>query len=501
MIRSSGVLMPVFSLPGPFAWGVFGKEALNFACSLKKAGISCWQVLPLSLPGAFASPYQCISSFAGNPAFIDPRGLYKDGLISDEELRSLYVDSVSPRILYGEALPRHTQILKQAFKRFATRDFEELTRFRQKESSWLEDYAVFMTARELFGEKPWWEWPDPLLQKKDEEAVRNFAREYAESIHYYIFEQHEFYKQLTELRQQINELGIALIGDLPIYPAADSTDLWGQRELFETDENGYPSRVAGVPPDYFSAEGQLWGNPLYRWDKMKEDKYRYWIERIGKAMEWYDLLRLDHFRGFESYWAVPAGERTAINGVWEKGPAMDLFEVLLRLYPQGAFIAEDLGEITADVRQFLQATGIPGMKVLQFAFDPFFESKDRPHSYKANIVAFTGTHDNDTLLGWARAASDEEWQLICRYFGLTDDSRDIDGPLSPLCRRVILTLWQSVANLVIVPITDLLGLDSSYRINHPGTIGGNWEMRLTQEQLNSLDLEWLASINEVCQRN
>lgn len=500
MIRSSGVLLPIFSLPGPFGFGVFGEEALDFARKLKAAGVSRWLVLPFSPPGGFNSPYQCSSSFAGNPNFIDPRQLHARGLLTDEELEALYVPH-SPRIDYASAVDRHRRALQQAFRRLSAGDHAEMNIFRERESEWLEDYCLFMTAKDLYQGLPWWEWPRLDLRHKEPQAIEDFAREHSYSILYYVFEQYEFSRQWSLLKDKINDEGVSVIGDLPIYPAADSADLWGSRHLFETNEAGYLSRVAGVPPDYFSENGQLWGNPLYRWDVMKENGYHYWVERVGKSLEWYDMVRIDHFRGFESYWAVPAGEKTAVNGTWEKGPAMDLFNEILRIYPGAAIIAEDLGDITNDVRQFLLATGLPGMKVLQFAFDPGFEAKDRPHSFDRNKVAFTGTHDNDTLLGWARAASDEQWDLICRYFGLEKDSRDLDGPQNVFCRRVIRTLWQSVADLVIVPLMDLLGLGGEYRINLPGTVGINWETRISHDQMESWDIAWLQSVNEVCQRS
>lgn len=501
MIRSSGVLLPMFSLPGPFGIGVFGEEAVRFAKQLVQAGFSRWLVLPFSPPGGYNSPYQCTSSFAGNPLFIDPRNLCQKGLLTHDEVTELYTDNTGPKVDYASVIPAHTKALRTAFSRISEHDREMLEDFLESEATWLNDYCLFMSAKDHFGpDLPWWVWPDEKIKHKDPVAIAAFATQERESMLYYAYEQFEFTRQWQALKDKINDIGIQVIGDLPIYPAPDSADLWGQRELFETNAEGLPSRVAGVPPDYFSEDGQLWGNPLYRWDKLKEQDYTYWIDRIGKSLEWYDMLRLDHFRGFESYWAVPAGEETAINGVWEKGPGMDMFSELLRIYPAGTIIAEDLGEITADVRQFLLATGLPGMKVLQFAFGSDENSKDRPHSYEKNVVAFTGTHDNDTFLGWARTLSAEEWQLVQTYFGLKNDARDLDGPLNPLCKRAILTLCQSVADLVIFPVQDLIGLDNAYRINLPGTVGNNWEPRFTAAELESIDEKWLLGINKVTQR-
>lgn len=501
MIRSAGVLMPIFSLPGPFGIGVFGEEAIRFAKQLVEAGFSRWLVLPFSPPGGFNSPYQCSSSFAGNPLFIDPRRLYQSGLLKREEVTALYAEQIGPKVDYASVIPSHKSVLRLAYSRLSARDLEQLDQFLEQEAGWLYDYCLFMSAKERYGQDiPWWEWPDEKTKHKDPAAIAAFALQERENMRYYAYEQFEFSRQWRVLKEEINEIGIRVIGDLPIYPAPDSADFWGRRELFETDSEGYVSRVAGVPPDYFSEAGQLWGNPLYRWDKLKEQGYRYWIERIGKSLEWYDMLRLDHFRGFESYWAVPAGEKTAINGTWEKGPGMDLFSEVLRIYPSGTIIAEDLGDITADVRQFLLDTGLPGMKVLQFAFGPDDSSKDRPHSFENHLVAFTGTHDNDTLLGWARGLSPEEWKRVRTYFGLKESARDLDGPLNPLCRRAILTLCQSVADLVIFPVQDLLGMDNAYRINLPGTAGNNWEPRFTAAELESIDDSWLLGVNRVTQR-
>lgn len=500
MIRSAGVLLPIFSLPGPFGTGVFGPEALDFARQLQSAGMHRWLVLPFSPPGYGESPYQALSSFAGNPAFIDLRPLYHSGLLSKEELHESFAPFDST-IDYERAKAAKTKALHLAFSRLRSVDHQHLEQFLAQHKDWLDDYSIFRWAKTLHGEKPWWEWEDLKLGAKDEEALAAFRVKEALGIRFVVFEQFLFLQQWTRLKEKINALGVQIIGDLPIYPAADSADLWGQRHLFETDAHGRILRVAGVPPDYFSENGQRWGNPLYRWDLMKDNGYRYWCKRIGRNLEWYDLLRLDHFRGFESYWAIPAEEETAVHGVWEKGPAMDLFRVILQQFPGSAIVAEDLGDITADVRQFLQETGLPGMKVLQFAFDPAFDSKDRPHSFTPHLLAFTGTHDNDTSLGWARSLSEEAYAVVSDYFALPEDALLKSGPQNALSQAMVRCLLQSVAHLVIVPVQDLLGQGSEARINTPGTRAGNWEIRFSQEQLAQVDWAYWGRQNLLAQRS
>lgn len=499
MIRSAAGLMPIFSLPGPFGHGVFGGEALDFAGRLREAGFSNWLILPLSPPDEWHSPYQCCSSFAGNPAFIDPRELCREGLLMPEEVEALYLPE-EHRIPYDAYLSQHQAAMEKAYRRLPPEKQLKVKDYASREEKWLKDYAVFMAARKISGNKPWWQWEDEGLKRKDPGRVERFIQEAADLIHFYEFEQYEFEREWDALKQQINQIGIRIIGDLPIYPAPDSADFWGQREIFECNDEGLPSRVGGVPPDSFSEEGQLWGSPLYRWDVLKNRDYDYWIQRISRQLYLYDLLRLDHFIGFHNYWAIPADADSARLGKWEKGPGIDLFQTILHKFPADAFIAEDLGVINAEVRQFLRDTGIPGMKVLQCAFNDDENDKDRPHDWYRHCVAFTGTHDNDTLLNWARSLNEEAWERIRGYFMLSPDARAEEGSQNELCRRVILTLWQSVAELVVVPVSDLLGKAENYRINEPGTLGDNWTLRYTQEELDAMDIEWLKEISRYCQR-
>lgn len=499
MLRSNGVLLPIFSLPGPFGIGCFGPEAVSFARQLKDAGVSWWQVLPFNPTSAGDSPYQCLSAYAGNPYFIDLRQLVEQALLTEDECTAQYYQGAAEQIDYGWLYQERIKTLRLAFNRLKAAQWRAIESFAQKQD-WLEDYSLFSCIKQHFDSRPWWEWPDDGLRLRQTHALNDFAARNEEELHFVWFIQYEFTRQWQNLKKEIHELGVHIIGDMPIYVAADSAEVWSSPHYFEMDENRQFTRVAGVPPDYFSSDGQLWGNPLYRWDRLEEDRYAWWIKRIQAALEIYDLVRIDHFRGFESYWAVPAGEKTARNGVWEKGPAMKLFRYILDAFPSAPIIAEDLGDINNDVRLFLQETGLPGMKVLQFAFDPYFDSTDRPHSFVRQCVAYTGTHDNNTLCGWLEQTEDAEWELVRDYFGLKDEHKTVKGPESPACRSAIRTLWQSVADLVVAPLQDLLGLGSEGRINTPGTIEGNWRFRVTQEQLDRLDSEWLAALNRVCQR-
>lgn len=501
MNRSSGVLLPFFSLPGPFGIGVMGQEALLFADALHTAGCKYWLVLPLSPPGGYNSPYQCSSSFAGNPLFIDPRGLYRHALISAEDYEALYQEHQS-KVNYEEVIPKHRALLHKAFTNLSEQDRQALYEFWTQEAYWIDDYSLFMALKEHFGfHLPWWEWPDAAFREKDPGAIHHFRETQHELILYYVYEQYEFTRQWKHLKKAINDLDIEIIGDLPIYPSTDSAEFWAHPEEFETDEKGMPTRVAGVPPDYFSEDGQLWGNPLYRWDKMKENGYQYWMRRVGKQLEWYDALRIDHFRAFANYWAIPADADTARNGVWEFGPGMDLFNVLFQHFPKECIIAEDLGDLDQHALNFFKEADLPGMSIFQFSFGPNEYCTTRPHSYKRKLVAFTGTHDNNTMMGWANAIEQDEWQRACDYLGLNMKVEELkEGADNPLCQASIRVLFQSVADLIIIPVQDLLGLGSEYRINIPSTVGDNWNPRFSQEQLWQIDVFGLRRLNDVTQR-
>jgi len=493
--RSSGMLMPVSALPGPYGIGCFGPEALQFAGLLADAGFSYWQVLPFSPTGYADSPYQSFSAYAGNPYFIDLAELFRQDLLTAEELRSACYAGAPERIDYGWLYQTRDLLLRRAFARLDSGTRDRVQAFAESQADWLEEYALFRTIKNRHGERPWWEWPEPELRNHDQVALKGVRQEADEEIRYIAFVQYEFARQWQSLKARIHHLGLRLIGDMPIYVAGDSSDAWSNRHYFETGADGLFSRVAGVPPDYFAADGQLWGNPLYNWPVLAAENYAWWIRRIQAGLKVFDVLRIDHFRGFESYWAVPAGEKTARRGVWEKGPAMDLFRQILAAVPADSIIAEDLGDINDDVRAFLQATGLPGMKVMQFAFDLSPDSRDRPHDFVQNSVAYTGTHDNTTLSGWLKQLNDQEGQLVRTYCGIEPET-----PLPQAVRAMIRCLWQTAAALTVVPVQDVLALDENARLNTPGTLENNWLFRLRPDQMAHLDLSWIRQLNAAFQR-
>lgn len=554
--RSSGVLLPIFSLPGPYGVGRFGPEAMHFAEILAAAGFTYWQVLPFTPPGYGDSPYQCYSAYAGNPLFINPAELHEQGLVTQEELQAVVDPQAYSEIDYQRVDHLAEVLLRQAFSRIDDDLKLKVDAYRERNSDWLDDYALYRAIKRRQQDKPWWEWNHEGLRQADPAALAVVRELETAEIDYVCFVQYEFDRQWQKLKAAVHAIGIQLIGDMPIYVAGDSADVWAQKKYFELDEAGRFTRVAGVPPDYFTADGQLWGNPLYNWQVMADERYDWWIKRIRAGLTTFDVLRIDHFRGFESYWAVQAGEETARNGIWVKGPAMNLFERLLEVFPDAPIIAEDLGIITEDVRDFLSQTGLPGMKVMQFTMNPGDEHGDRPHSFPVNCVAYTGTHDNDTLVGWLKKLSLEEWQLVRDYCGLDDHEAgrrsycrtgvsmqsdpgcalptlaiDLDQPgethflpdeddrtasdgedsietvripgqlIQPACRAVIRCLWQTSANLVVAPVQDLLGQDERGRINTPGCSSGCWTYRLGENDLAALDIDRLQNLNRIFQRS
>jgi 4-alpha-glucanotransferase len=518
MKRSSGILLPIFSLPGPWGIGCFDQTARQFAKQAARAGFSYWQILPLNPTTVGDSPYQSLSAYAGNPYLIDLLQLYERNLLTEAELNTARFPWDDRHIDYGWLYETREPLLRQAFSRLSDGDREAVSRFAAEQASWLRDYALFRAIKKASGDRPWWEWENLGLRRHVQADLDDFAAQHALEIEYHTFVQFEFDRQWRSLKADINALGIRVIGDMPIYVAGDSADVWARKDLFEIDEDGHFQRVAGVPPDYFTADGQLWGNPLYRWDKMADEQYAWWLERIGTALRTYDVLRIDHFRGFESYWAVPAGDPTARNGVWEKGPAMQFFDVVLEAFPNAPIIAEDLGDINDEVRAFLDVTGLPGMKVMQFGFDGYFDGGELPHAHVPNSIVYSGTHDNTTLVGWWQSLDDTQAQMVHRYIryqaGTADRSLSrqglkdrvtsgawIDWTLDPeeqlnFVHSFLQTLWISPAKLAVAPVQDFLALDASGRINTPGTHSGNWRFRLTADQFSHLDVEWIRHLNQ-----
>lgn len=486
MERKSGILMPVSSLPSPYGIGAFSKEAYEFVDFLEKAGQTYWQLLPLGQTGYGDSPYQSFSTFAGNPYFIDLDLLAEAGYLDEQELAEADFGSDPEQISYDKIYSGRFRILRMAYHNSPyalqvaecwkghqeeTAAFEA---FIEKHAAWLPDYALYSAIKNQFGGKSLSDWEDDIRLRRPE-AMKAYQSELADEIRFYEFQQYLFRKQWSALKRYANERGIRMIGDIPIYVASDSADTWANPELFQFDGQGRPSAVAGCPPDSFSATGQLWGNPLYRWDYHKETGYKWWLERLSACFELYDVVRIDHFRGFDEYFAIPYGDTTAENGKWMPGPGMDIMNAIKAKFGDRPIIAEDLGFLTPTVLKLVKDTGYPGMKLLQFAFDSREPGDYLPHNYPHNCVLYTGTHDNDTVMGWKNHVSPEDLDFARRYLNI--------HPEDALNWVMIRAAFTSVADTAIIPMQDYLGLGSEARINTPSTLGGNWQWRMTSDAI------------------
>jgi len=466
-MRASGILLPVSSLPSEYGIGSFSKEAYKFVDSLKAAGQKYWQILPLGPTGYGDSPYQSFSTFAGNPYFIDFDVLTKDGLLEENDYNEINFGDNPEVIDYGALFTEKMKVLKIAFNNFKENECNDFETFQKEEASWLEDYALFMALKTEFKLTSSQTWDDDVRLRK-EDTLSKYTSELADEISYWKFIQYEFFKQWNNLKDYINKAGIQIIGDIPIYVAEDSADLWSNPEVFLLDEENFkPIKIAGCPPDAFSETGQLWGNPIYDWEYLEETEYEWWINRIKQSLKLYDVLRIDHFRGFEAYWSIPYGEKTAKNGEWVKGPEMKLFDAIKKEFGEIDIIAEDLGLLTDETIEFREKTGFPGMKVLEFAFSGESKNAYLPHNYENNCVAYTGTHDNDTARGWIETTgSKTEVENAIEYLNLTKE----EGYNWGLIRGV----WGSVANTSIALMQDFLNLGNEARMNFPSTMGKNW---------------------------
>ncbi len=475
--RKSGVLMHISSLFGDYGIGSFGEGAKEFIDFLKECGFTYWQTLPFCMADDCNSPYQSYSAFGGNPYFIDLDILFKKGLITAEELES-QKQSTPYSCEYSRLYHTRFDILLKAGKRAQNKS--EINEFIEK-NKYLKDFCEFMGRKAANGGKPWYEWENDSIDNATFEMWK--------------FIQFEFFAEWNEIKKYANEKGIKIIGDVPIYVALDSSDTWGNPQYFMLDRDNVPTSIAGVPPDYFCEDGQKWGNPLYNWEEMKKDGYKWWCDRISHMLTIFDGIRLDHFRGFESYWSIPKDAKTAKEGEWKKGPGIELCEKFKEIAGDKLIIAEDLGDIDDNVRKLVKDSGFPGMNVFQFGFFGDTKSNHMPHNYKENSVSYTGTHDNNTLLGYLWELNENERREMLFYCGY--ESEDWERGYN----NILKTVFESHSGLVIFPIQDLLGYGSDTRLNIPGKADGNWQFRITKDQLNTIDKEKFKKYNRIYGRN
>jgi 4-alpha-glucanotransferase len=490
--RSAGILLHPTSLPGPFGIGDLGPAAYAWVDALVRGRQSWWQILPLGPTGYGDSPYQAFSAFAGNPYLVSPDLLIRDGLLKDADLGG--VRFPAERVDYGPVIQFKLRILTHAWEKFQARVAPSLVPqfddFCRQQAHWLDDYALFMALKEAHGGASWLQWPKELVLREPA-ALQKARQTLAEAVGPHKFRQFLFFKQWRALKGYANEKGIRLIGDVPIFVSSDSADVWANPELFRLDQQRRPAVVAGVPPDYFSATGQLWGNPLYNWEALRRTGYAWWIDRLRATLEQVDVVRLDHFRGFEAYWEVPAGMPTAQIGHWVAGPGAAFFEAVQTALGGLPLIAEDLGVITPEVEALRDHFHLPGMRILQFAFGGATEHRFLPHNYEPNTLVYTGTHDNDTTWGWYRTITESERDFVRRY--LARDGGDIVWDLIRLA-------WASVADSALAPLQDMLNLGTEARMNRPGNPSGNWTWRFTTSQLTPTVLGRLGELTELYAR-
>ena len=479
MDRAAGILMPITSLPSPYGIGTIGKEARKFADFLKESGQRIWQILPVGPTSYGDSPYQSFSIYAGNPYMIDLDTLVAEGLLTKKQIKQFdWGDDHPEKVNYAKIYQSRFAVLHLAYLKYKEKSKEEkkeFTVFKRKNAYWIKDYALYMAVKGSFANKSWTEWPDEEIKYRGTAAIARYTRKYRDEIDFFKFIQFEFYKQWKDFRAYVNDLGIQILGDMPIYVAMDSADTWANPEVFWLDEKRNPVCVAGCPPDYFSETGQLWGNPLYNWDYLRDTGYKWWVERIRAASHLFDITRIDHFRAFDTYYAIPFGAANAIVGEWKVGPRMDFFYKIREELGNVPIVAEDLGDLFDSVKELLKETGYPGMRVLEFAFSDDDTNSFLPHNYIPNTVVYTGTHDNDTVLGWYDTATEEEIQFCNRYFDIHEDDE--------VNWKFIEAAYKSIANTCVVQMQDILGLSSEARMNIPSTLGDNWSWRMLPDAI------------------
>lgn len=474
-MRKSGILMHISSLPNEYGIGKFGKEAYDFVDFLERSGQSCWQILPLSPTSYGDSPYQSFSIHAGNPYFIDFETLEKEGYLKADEYKNIDWGNDKSSVNYGAIYENIWNVLKIAHERFRQNSEKEYSKFVVRNKNWIFDYGLFMALKFSHNGKAWYQWEEPLKMRKPK-AIKSARKKFADDIDFWCFVQYKFFQQWFRLKKYANSKNIKIIGDIPIYCALDSVDVWAQPEYFKLDKDKKPVEIAGCPPDAFTADGQLWGNPLYRWDVMAKEKYHWWIERIDFAATMYDTVRIDHFRGFESYYCIPYGAKNAKKGKWRKGPDLKLFKEVKKELGNVDLIAEDLGFLTKRVVKMLEQSGYPGMKVLEFGFDSDTTNVYLPHNYKnSNNICYTGTHDNDTIMGWIKTA-DKKTADYCKNYLNVKNVKDVPYAMIRLA-------WSSISDTAIAQMQDILKLDNKARMNTPSTVGDNWKWRLSDISL------------------
>lgn len=487
--RAAGVLMSISSLPSPYGIGTLGKAAYNFADWLKKAGQAYWQVLPVGPTGLGDSPYQSFSAFAGNPYFIDLDILIKEGLLKRKDVKDIKWGIREEETDYGLIYMNRFKVLRKAYSASNHRNESSYVKFCKEQAFWLDDYALYMALKEHFDNKSWLDW-DKDIRFREETALKKYTEELKEDIDYWKFCQFKFYEQWNSLKEYVNNLGIKIIGDIPLYMSLDSADVWADNHLFKMNEERRPTHVAGVPPDCFSEDGQLWGNPIYDWDTMAAEDYRWWRRRIEACERLYDIIRIDHFIGIVRYYEIRAGRKNAKIGRWRKGPGAELTNLIQEISKDSGIIAEDLGVIVPKVRKLIDRMGWPGMKILGFAFDGNADNEYLPHNYRdSNYVLYGGTHDNDTLRGFVDKLSKKELKQIYDYLNV-DSIEDIP-------KAMIRCGYASTASTAIFQMQDILGLGAEARMNEPATVGRNWRWRLTKEQFRTADAAYLKKLAEV----
>ena len=491
-MRKSGILLPISSLPSKYGIGAFSKEAYDFVDLLKETGQSLWQILPLGPTGFGDSPYQSFSTFAGNPYFIDLDELVKEGILTEDECSSYDWGDSKEFIDYSKIYNSKSKILRLAYNRSNIGENEEFREFCTENYWWLNDYALYMSIKDSKNGAPWIEWPKSL-RLREEEALSKIEEELKDDVEFYKYQQYLFTVQWNKLKSYANENGIKIIGDIPIYVSLDGSDTWSNPKLFQVDEDGLPTDVAGCPPDSFSETGQLWGNPLYNWEYNKETNYEWWIKRISHSFKLHDIVRIDHFRGFDEYYAIPYSDDTAKNGQWRQGPGIDLFDCIKKELGELDIIAEDLGFLTDSVIKLLEDTGYPGMKILQFAFDSREESDYLPHNYTKNSIVYTGTHDNDTIMGWYKEIDELDRDMAHNYLNNYKNKDEIQWDFIALAMR-------SVSNTCIIPVQDYLGLGSDTRINTPATSGNNWKWRMKDNSFTKDIMDRMYTLTKVTGR-